>query len=462
MSKLYLRPRPLPELFDQSTVPTSVGPSCQPSRHATAVGKSNRPRLILIIAMIAVACNQMIATNAFSFVDLGNGLTNRQSLQHALKWSAAPMPSSASMPLAASQTKTDMESENKEAARPPPLPTRNWRICTKSIVEDISGSSSSSRPAVSPFDQSAGIGRESDDESHGVHVSSDGWSADAYESALNLYNRLIEYCDAHENDDTNTAEDGNLPHLIMSALDILHQAYRLYGPESVIGSYNGGKDACVVLHLMRATYANYIRESPNLSHSDGAACQPKTIYFENKDEFPEVIDLLHETVVEYDLNMVAFDQSIKFADGLSSVVSTNYIGQTADSSRPFPMAFVLGTRRGDPNAGNQGAFAPSSSYMPAFMRVNPILTPEWTYADVWAFLRKFDLKYCQLYDKGYTSLGTVKDTKPCPALKKDALDLSWEEDTGNVLNECNGEYWPAYMLKDFDQERAGRIKKNNK
>ena len=459
MYKLYLRPRPLPELFDQSTVPTSGGPSCQPSRHASrAVGKANRPRLVLIMALIAVASKYVIATNALMCADLGNSLTKSQ---HALKWSAAPpMPSSASMPLAASQTKTDTESESKEAARPSLPPTRNWRMCTKSIVEDLSDPSSSSRPALSPFDQSADIGRESYDESHGA--SSDGWSADAYESALNLYNRLIEYCDAHENDDTNTAEDGNLPHLIISALDILHQAYRLYGPESVIGSYNGGKDACVVLHLMRAAYANYIRENPNLSVSDDAACQPKTIYFENKDEFPEVIDLLHETVVEYDLNMLAFDQGIKFADGLSSVVSANYIDQKAESSRPFPMAFVLGTRRGDPNAGNQGAFAPSSSYMPAFMRVNPILTPEWTYADVWAFLRKYDLKYCQLYDQGYTSLGTVKDTKPCPALKKDALDLSWEEDTGNVLNECNGEYWPAYMLKDFDQERAGRIKKNNK
>jgi hypothetical protein len=42
----------------------------------------------------------------------------------------------------------------------------------------------------------------------------------------------------------------------------------------------------------------------------------------------------------------------------------------AESARP--LAFVLGTRRGDPNCGEQGAFAPSSSYMPPFMRVNPV------------------------------------------------------------------------------------------
>jgi len=49
-----------------------------------------------------------------------------------------------------------------------------------------------------------------------------------------------------------------------------------------------------------------------------------------------------------------------------------------------------------------------------------------------------------LYGEGCKSLGTVKVTIPCPALKKDDLDLSWEEDMGDVLGGCNGDYWPAY------------------
>ena len=48
------------------------------------------------------------------------------------------------------------------------------------------------------------------------------------------------------------------------------------------------------------------------------------------------------------------------------------------------------------------------------MRINPVLS--WTYGDVWAYLRATGAQYCKLYDLGYTSLGSVKDTVPNTAL----------------------------------------------
>lgn len=261
------------------------------------------------------------------------------------------------------------------------------------------------------------------------------WTESQYLASLELHDRLMECADSY------VAPE------IKEALKCLDHAYRLYGPESVICSYNGGKDAVVILHLLRAAHAHYFR-SCRREDSSIQPCRPRAVYFDHKDEFPEVLSLLHNTVNAYDLDMVVFEQGVSFSDGLKMLVDNNF---PKGSTIAFPMAFVLGTRSSDPNSQSQGHFAPSSHYMPPFMRVNPIL--EWTYGHVWHFLRLFQLPYCCLYDVGYTSLGTVKDTRPCPALA--VAGASAEK--GSVPK-----YWPAYMLRDWDQERAGRIKKETK
>lgn len=57
--------------------------------------------------------------------------------------------------------------------------------------------------------------------------------------------------------------------------------------------------------------------------------------------------------------------------------------------------------------------------------------------------RHFNLTYCSLYDQGYTSLGTCRDTIPNPVLRK-------ADGSG---------YHPAYLLSDWTLERAGRVAK---
>jgi len=61
------------------------------------------------------------------------------------------------------------------------------------------------------------------------------------------------------------------------------------------------------------------------------------------------------------------------------------------------------------------------------MRFNPIL--DWSYRDVWDFIKACELPYCNLYDHGYTSLGTVKDTIRNPEL------LKGEDDEKNLKQE---------------------------
>ena len=76
--------------------------------------------------------------------------------------------------------------------------------------------------------------------------------------------------------------------------------------------------------------------------------------------------------------------------------------------------------------------------MPAFMRVNPVIT--WTYGQIWQFINTHHIPVCRLYQEGYTSLGKVDNTAKNPALRQ-----------------ADGSYLPAWQLSDWSLERAGRL-----
>lgn len=71
---------------------------------------------------------------------------------------------------------------------------------------------------------------------------------------------------------------------------------------------------------------------------------------------------------------------------------------------------ILGTRRGDPNSPGQGLFCPTTENWPPLMRINPII--DWSFQNVWTFLRRIRVPYCSLYDCGYTSIGGTRNTRP--------------------------------------------------
>eukprot|EP00416_Gambierdiscus_australes_P045608 CAMPEP_0171095636 /NCGR_PEP_ID=MMETSP0766_2-20121228/43282_1 /TAXON_ID=439317 /ORGANISM="Gambierdiscus australes, Strain CAWD 149" /LENGTH=288 /DNA_ID=CAMNT_0011554467 /DNA_START=63 /DNA_END=929 /DNA_ORIENTATION=+ len=178
-------------------------------------------------------------------------------------------------------------------------------------------------------------------------------------------------------------------------------------------SFNGGKDACVVLYLWLAALAATAPSEP-----------AQVIYFDSPDEFVSVRCFVAWVASCLHLQMVTFTNR-SFKLGMEELVAQNV------------RAVVMGQRRGDPWTSGLSAFSPSTDGWPAFMRINPIL--EWSYADVWTFLRAFGLPYCELYDQGYTSLGGINNTLQNPALLRP-----------------DGSYGPAHELQDESLERAGR------
>jgi hypothetical protein len=108
---------------------------------------------------------------------------------------------------------------------------------------------------------------------------------DNFKSDLAFYNRLV------------TCNNPLIAVQINASLNVLNDALRLYGPTNVVASYNGGKDADVVMNLMRAAIAKYSSDKPNRSTA-------KFIYFAIKDEFPSVINHIDFQQKNLGLHMV--------------------------------------------------------------------------------------------------------------------------------------------------------------
>ncbi|XP_071451349.1 FAD synthase-like isoform X2 [Hetaerina americana] len=184
-------------------------------------------------------------------------------------------------------------------------------------------------------------------------------------------------------------------------------------------SFNGGKDCTVLLHLIFALYTKCYPKGPPLT----------ALYIKTIDPFPELEEFVREAALRYNIQLHVQSGPLKEA-------LTRFISEHGDMKAVF-----IGTRRTDPRSISLQPFQMTDGDWPKIMRVSPLL--DWSYENVWTFLRQLSVPYCSLYDKGYTSLGDQKNTFPNPALR-------WEANDGET------KYHPAYMLKDETVERCGR------
>lgn len=211
---------------------------------------------------------------------------------------------------------------------------------------------------------------------------------------------------------------------LKSSIEIIEEAFKRYKSDQICVSFNGGKDCCVVLYLFYAVASRL-----------GIKFPLNVLFIHIQNEFDEMeffVENVHKYYYRNSFQFIVFsDVSKTMKDCLSEMKISN----------PSINSILLGTRRSDGAYFKQmQAFAPTDGNWPEFMRINPIL--DWTFSEIWYFIRKLQLPYCSLYDHGYTSIDSTQNTV---------------QNKGLLMSD-GVNYLPAYMLENQEAERDSRKK----
>ncbi|CAG5132824.1 unnamed protein product [Candidula unifasciata] len=209
---------------------------------------------------------------------------------------------------------------------------------------------------------------------------------------------------------------------VRNAVATLERALEMYQLSEICVGFNGGKDCTVMLHLW---YAVVKKKFPDYNE------KLQALYIRSRYPFPEVEKFVQLSRDRYNLQMIHYDGRIKECLATLKV------------KHPQMKAVIMGTRKTDPCSDQLREFSMTDADWPQLMRVNPLL--EWHYKHVWQFLRQLCLPYCSLYDRGYSSLGSMDNTHPNPLLQ-------YIDERGVLA------FRPAYLLENGERERDGRNK----
>lgn len=206
--------------------------------------------------------------------------------------------------------------------------------------------------------------------------------------------------------------------------ELFNKTFQMYKAQEVMLSFNGGKDCTVTLHMLD----RFFQKNHCLKH-----LKIPTLFITDPDGFPEVEEFVHDCAKLYNIELIKMSGTIK--EALEKICK----------EKPLIRAVFMGCRRTDPHCQDLKVMQPTDPGWPPLMRINPIL--DWTCRDVWQYMYVYNVPYCILYQRGFTSIGNKKNSKPNPYLRV------IESTTGRVLD-----YRPGHELLDNDNlERAGRV-----
>jgi len=224
---------------------------------------------------------------------------------------------------------------------------------------------------------------------------------------------------------------------VRESLSIIEECFKLtkYRLNEVCLSFNGGKDCTVVLYLLRCFVFQNMDLFKVANNNDQLTIN--TLYIKPSDEFEEVNRFIQYSSKYFNLNLIKYD-----SDNIKQSLAQFKLSELGKEVK----VIFMGQRASDPNRNLRKSIQETDSDWPKFVLSNPLFS--WSYKQVWSFILDNNVPYCSLYNNGYSSLGTKKDTLP-------NLKLMIKRENGNL------DYLPAYKLDDESSERLNR-KKNER
>lgn len=205
---------------------------------------------------------------------------------------------------------------------------------------------------------------------------------------------------------TNQNDNIRLPALIRKSFQIIAQAFEKFGSEKISISFNGGKDCTVLAHLL------YFYRRFNFEKMQ----KIPALYVRPGNVFKQADNFTFKSSDLYELDIVECKPPIRSA-------LKDFMEQM--KCEPGELGILMGSRRSDPYCNKLKDFSPTDSGWPEVIRVNPIL--DWSYKDIWEYIDTFQVYYCELYDRGYTSIGTIDNTLPNPNLKDKSKNCGFKQ-----------------------------------
>jgi phosphoadenosine phosphosulfate reductase len=186
------------------------------------------------------------------------------------------------------------------------------------------------------------------------------------------------------------------------SLEVIREALRRFDGK-LATTFTGGKDSLVLLHLFRRA-------------GDGKVPVP-VLNLDTTVKPKEIIAFRDRMAREWDLDLIITTnhegvKQVKIAEDRERcchLLKTVAINMAVEEHGW--KALASGVRWDEQPAREDEVYF---SERPEHTRVQPIL--HFSELDIWAYIEKYELPYCELYDQGYRSLGcapcTKKSTQP--------------------------------------------------